>query len=306
MQVFIPSKNRAQTRRKNPIWIRLPQHGIPVTLVVEPAQFDSYHAAKTERAAQLGPHGASALTIAVLPEDDQGIGYARQYVLRSLARPTSWVIMIDDDIGALGWVCPIKKQWVPDVDPPVWFDEFFRSISETRCDPAVVVFGVTPAVVACHHVEGNEVPSPRVNGPTNVIIAFRPLDIPLSVRYDRLKMREDVDFVLQLQQLHLRSVQYRHLAFAAPSMGASGPGGMTDSYRDLNFVEEQNREFKKLWPFVVKAGRVDDSATVPDVCVNWKQIIQSGNENTTSSLLVPQEELMVLRRRAVRRRPGDE
>jgi hypothetical protein len=78
--IYVPSKNRVKGARTLQV---LQEAELPYTLVVEPQDAEQYAAAYP------------LAVLAVLPENDRGLPYARNFILK---RNSGWFWMLDDDI----------------------------------------------------------------------------------------------------------------------------------------------------------------------------------------------------------------
>lgn len=259
--IFICSKGRAQRQKSS--WKLLHAAGVPCTIVVEPNEREAYVRATK----QLRP----LVSIITLPDNNQGIGYARHCVLRRFAHAGKINIMMDDDLTGFGKLSKKSDDSVVFQASPA-SDLLAAFVSEAervqRATPSVVLFGLQHSVWCSR---SKNFSTSRNTGGCNVVIAFDPARIPLAIDY-RLDIHEDRDLALQVLSSGLEFCRFNHLSFDAPMMGKAGEGGLTPVYKNSNEVERQNNKFLSLWPSDVvqrAEGKLDNNGLAP-IKVHWR------------------------------------
>lgn len=238
--IFIPSKNRLASSTA----LLLMKAKLNFFLVVEPQEANIYRRT-------YGRH-----RIMVLPKDDQGLAYVRNFI--HAFNTKGWYWMLDDDITGF-YVSDGKKC--------------------ARTSPEIVLGGAEMILTAGHHnnigqgaLEYQQFSwSAKERFTTNsycdVAVAIDGKKTK-DLRYrDEVNLKEDRDFTLQVLNAGMISMRLRRLAFSAPKNG-SNKGGLYDVYRSGRELRVSRRMIA-LWGKnickmnIKKGGR-------PDIKINWK------------------------------------
>ena len=190
----------------------------------------------------------------VLPENDQGITYARQWILNQMRRmkyPFFW--LMDDDIMEFGKVSDgkcVREIWALD-KATEWLTKFkFSMASLQLCQFA---WSAKTQLTA--------------NRMAMQCVLFN-VERCQNINYDRnLKIREDYDISLQAiykgsGTLRLNDYYYR----IAPMKSQNG--GMSKWYNE----ETEKKEVEKLckkWPGIIEPMKKEDRY---DVKINWRKL----------------------------------
>lgn len=236
LRIIIPSRGRAGKTQTD---LLLQQAGLPFYFLVEPHEEKQYR--------KYGP------TI-TLPVSDQGIAYARNYVI-DYARQQgfTWVLMIDDDVKRIGRI-------VEDRNVNTDASELIRAFSTIkRFNPAIG--GIQYRQLAWS--SSAEITANRFCD----VVVF--LNIPkIHWRYrPEMNLKEDRDFVLQAISHGGGVVRVNKYYFDCPAVG-SNTGGLHAEYAAGKEAIAVKR-MAEAWPGVVKpivkAGR-------HDFMTNWRAL----------------------------------
>lgn len=213
------------------------------TVVVEPQEYDAY--------------AEEGWTTAVLPANDQGLAFSRQWVLDEARRKgLGWIWVLDDDITG-----------------------FFEVVSG-RCQPVdanVALAGAESIILAgdphaAHAALEYQQFAWRARQPA-VLAGY--CDVAMAVDVSRVNAyyREDAsvkldrDFTLQVMASGWPVLRVTRFAFACPSIG-SNAGGLDAVYRE---PDEEARAVQRMcdwWPGVCTPKRKPNGRA--DVRINWK------------------------------------
>lgn len=242
--ILIATKGRAG---KSATVAALLSDGLPFSLFVEPQDAAAYQEAYP---------GVSLL---ILEQDSQGIGYARQAVLEH-ARETGlpWYWMLDDDITAFYQVVKGRNVKVGArvalAGAQGLFAEFvdvaqagleYQQFAWAARRP--VVFNSYCDVAVCIHTERTR------------MIRYR----------SEVDMKEDRDFTLQVRSMGYRTARVCCYAFAAPKNG-SNAGGLFEAYASDGREANASRVMASLWPGVCRPIVKPDGRH--DVKIDWKAL----------------------------------
>lgn len=249
MKVFIPSKKRPET-------IRTPSGftdaNLP-TIVIEPQEESAYRKAGWKN-------------LLVLPKNDQGIVYVRNFILEHSIRDgfqSYW--MLDDDISSFMYYTGSKAQkcsaeealslaektmsWnVPNLaQGALEYSQFAWSqkkpiVVAGYCDVAVLMFPKKIGTI-------------RYRGFTN------PDGSPDFTKEDR-------DFTLQILSAGMLTARAAKVAFACPKNG-SNEGGMHSLYAQQGREKACSERMVKTWPGICTMKVKKDGR--PDVKIDWKR-----------------------------------
>lgn len=247
MQVMIPTKGRHHRQLK--IITEL-QDFCDITLVVEPQDVIAYQARY--------PH----LKLHVLQENDQGIPYARNAIIRMCRLTGKKTWMIDDDVTS--------------------FVRYTHSLctDDTESVLRTIHDGPQEGVIAgmCFAQSMREEPRKdltfsRMVG--NVYLLY-PEDTGIEYRED-MKIRSDITFILQHILAGHKVVKYNHLGFRVPTCGASGVGGCTSWYEDG--INDWLHKVADIFPDIVTVVPKMTGAQGMRCKINWKEVDRAFNRN---------------------------
>lgn len=239
--VFIPSKGRA-TGLKTSAHFEDKSH---VFVVVEPQDEAAYKE-------------AGHTNLLVLPKDNQGIAYVRNWILENAIKER------------------LKRYWMMD-DDITQFSEYAgakgtKITGDLACYKAekILVWGVPKLGQGAMEYtqfawsQKKEIVSP---GYCDVAVLINPALVG-NIRYrSEMNLKEDRDFTLQILASGVLTARSGKIAFAAPKNG-SNAGGLADEYAKLGREAEASKRMIKAWPGVCSDNVKNDGR--PDVKINWK------------------------------------
>lgn len=242
--IFIPSKGRADIA-SSALAISGPSTvtpAIPFTLVIEPQDEKSYRM------------NHPLANILILPKSNQGVTYARQFILdyaRSNGFQKYW--QIDDNI----------KEWRVKVDgvlhqvSPLYVMAMIEQAVEE--DTKIAIAGPDYQQLA-----GLNNKDYSVNTSVYCCVLTRS-DTGINYRPET-EMKEDVDFCLQHLSKGFKTTLFHKFTIKKPAVGGSHKGGLTDKYKSgLDALASE--KLCKLWPGIAtltkKGNRVDAK-------INWR------------------------------------
>lgn len=245
--IYIPSKGRPKSK----LFAKLPH----AFVVVEPNEAFEYQ--------KNNPDGK----FIILPENDQGVTYARQFILdHARFKQHEWFWMLDDDITAFYEVIEPKKTVKIDATEALEkAEEIITSV------PNAAQGGLEGSQFACYSTEPFTTMS-HCEG-CNLINVKRTRSI--DYRFE-LVMKEDIDFSMQILAAGFDNVRVKKICCSCPTVG-SIKGGLKELYDDRNndFIASEQilahwgSEFCRV--VTKKTGRVD-------VRVNWRKLAKLSKE----------------------------
>jgi hypothetical protein len=248
--VFIPSRGRARfasTPRA------LKGAKVPFTLVVEPQEAESYRA--------LWPDSR----VLVLPENNRGVTYVRQFILdhaRQHGIVRYW--QIDDNIPQ--WF--VKLQGQMQIVPPNYVLREMEKDAEREPRLALLATDYQQfAALASKDATQNTRTYCCVLTRSDTGIDYRP----------EVEMKEDVDFCMQHVARGWQTRLFHKFAMAKPPMGKTKSGGLVDKYK-LGKDSEAARRLCRLWPEVATLIQKGERW---DAKINWAALSASA-ENVSS------------------------
>ncbi|PHR92003.1 MAG: hypothetical protein COA69_09565 [Robiginitomaculum sp.] len=238
MKIFIPTKGRAIRERKKRTWDHLHDEGLECTLVIEPQDVKRYE-------------GEGDLL--VMPENDRGIAYARQFILDQMVEP-SWVL--DDDLSSCG------ESKVGGIKPA----SFLRVLNMFESDQfSEDVFITGPSYV--QSVRKHDQRHWKFNRCCSVFYKIFPDAVKVPYDVDQ-KLMQDLKFVMQNVLAGKVSVMSRHALFRTATMNSEG-GGNEEFYGADGLAESMGRRFMDDVPFCHWVHR--DNGTVR-MAVDWRSV----------------------------------
>jgi hypothetical protein len=242
--ICIASKGRAGESKTIS---RLIEERVPFHMFIEPDEHAKYRTAYEGCEVTWFMH--------VLPENDRGISFVRQFILDyARAQDWPWFWMMDDDIGqtyqVVGGRC-LKLSMKQTLEQA-------EDVITTRPDVAMGSLEYQQyAWSAKKPVKYNSYCDVAVliNVERTKFISYRP------------DCKEDRDFVLQALAIGFRSMRTCWLAFSAPKNG-SNKGGLHDAYK-AGLENHWSQRMVELWPGVCHLHTKADGR--PDVKIDWKQ-----------------------------------
>lgn len=243
LPIYVPTKGRADRLRTLRLLL---DDGLAFRAVVEPQDAAAYRAA-----------GVPPERLAVLPDNDQGLAAARNWVLAdALSRGLGWFWMLDDDITRFGTVAAGR---------------FTAAAPSVVLAGAQAVFADRPALAqAALEYQQFAWRAKRpwvVNSYCDVAVAIH------AQRCRRLRFCADVtlkldrDFTLQVLAAGYDVVRTTRWAFDCPANG-SNPGGLQPLYRQPHHEAAACQRMVARWGPEVCRHVVKPSGR-HDVRIDW-------------------------------------
>jgi len=239
--IFVTSKGRPGA----PTLKLLTEEGIPFSVLVEPQDEKRYEAA-------LGGNK----NIVVLPQNDRGLSYARQFAL-GLARERreGWYWMLDDDILHF-YETRQKKTAIISVA------EAFRRAEE--------YVAASLGIIALEYRRYAWNARPRQVSRNSYCDVAVLINASTSANYRPARyLKVDRDFTLQVLSAGRDTLRLRDVSFSVPANG-SNKGGLFDTYA-TGIEERELRDFAAHWPGIVTFHKKPNGR--PHTKIDW-QIFQ--------------------------------
>lgn len=249
--VYVPSRGRPQSST-----LRLLRRcGVPHFAVVEPFELEKYQEAACVACDECDEEMSSYSEWVVLPQNDQGIAYVRNFVKShaTAISPSSWYWMLDDDILATFIFENGKSVKTPIGEVLVQAQRVISRFGQLVGQGALEYNQLAWCAKQDHAI-----------GYCDVAVCIHTERTRELCYRQQVELKEDRDFTLQVLHQGLLSIRATRCAFAAPKNG-SNKGGLYEVYR-AHREEQASRRMEALWPGVCsfhhKKGR-------PDVKINW-------------------------------------
>jgi hypothetical protein len=239
VRIYIPTKGRADSQSTAKL---LNEAGLSYVFVIEPQEAYLFENKNT----------------LVLPDNDKGIQYVRNYILNH-ARQTGieWLIMIDDDIRGFGVVknhrCINKGATV--------INEFISMIKEL---PANIVL----ATINYRQFAWRSNKAYTIDSLVEVFTAINVKRLPNNISYNSNVLPEDRDFLLQVLISGNHSVCFNDYWFSCPKTG-SNKGGLYDTYKNGTMIKGIEN-LKTKWEDMINLQLRKDNTV--NVKINRKKI----------------------------------
>ena len=237
IKIFIPTKGRLDDERTYNI---LKEIGLNPILVIEPQEI--------EKAVEMG------YNFIVLPENNKGISYSRNYILKEAKElGFEYICMIDDDISQFGYI--VDKKRIKDNKAFLTaLDNFieFKTCGTMQynqfawCQPKPIVYN-----------RGLEV----------VWFLYMPLLQDAIIPDDTI---EDRDFSLELILKHnVKTFRLNHLYFSVPSIGTNKDGIDTTTRGEKQ--DYWSRKMQDKWGTNIISLIKKTNGWI-NIKINWKYI----------------------------------
>jgi len=227
LKVFVPSKNRPNTK----IVERWASAGITPLIFVEPQDAEAYE----------------GLPIEVLPENNQGLVYSRNYILNyARENGVEWFCMCDDDIVNFGEV-KAGKTWLRDA----------RVVLKVWDIAQKYDFALTG--LAYRQYAWSEKKPVRINTKLPECCVMMQTE-KIQHNYRKLELKHDRDFAMQSIRDRGTVAVFNRYCIQVPNIG-SNAGGLHEIYHDDTKYAQACRNFVDLWPqysrIIKRKGRFD-------------------------------------------------
>lgn len=236
VKIFVPTKNRWDKQKTYEI---LKSIGLNPILVIEP-QEEVF---------------AKKYNYILLPENDRGIAYSRNYILDySRKNEYDYIAMVDDDIYSF-----YKKN---EEGKLLKNDNVFIEVLNIFIENKFSLCGME-----FRHIAWCQNEKITFNHSIHACMMFYLPSIPLDIRFDS-KSKEDKDLAIQLIKAGCKTVKLNDYAFSTPVMGTNA-GGLHDWYTSQEDRKASEYMLEKWGRNIItlkdKGGRID-------AMVNWKNI----------------------------------
>lgn len=235
IKIFIPTKGRADKQKTYKILTDL---NLEPVLVIEPQEEKQYE----------------KYTHILLPKNNQGIAYSRNYILDYSRRNNfDYVVMIDDDVNGF-YIKDSSGKLVKDNKGFLTALNKFLSY-KGYCGLEYHQFAW------CQDCEFT------YNRSVEVCLMIYVPDIPENIRFDS-ESKEDKDFAIQIIKSGRRTMKMNNISFSVPKIGTN-TGGLNDWYKSQGDKKASEYMLRKWGENIItlkdKGGRID-------AMVNWKNI----------------------------------
>jgi hypothetical protein len=240
--IYVPSKGRPDSFTMQ----LLEKHLIPYTAVLEPQDGFAYRAFSPKYCVQ-----------EILPENDKGIAYVRNYIL-NLTRGFGhkWFWMLDDDIKGFFLTRDGKTVKSDPKEVLLEAQRVFTNIGKYLGQGALEYQQFAWSAKKDHVLNSYCDVAVCINVENTQWVGYRP----------EMELKEDRDFTLQILKAGFLTARASKCSFSAPKNG-SNKGGLYDAYRSNREAAASQRMVKE-WPKVCTLNTKKDGR--PDVKINWK------------------------------------
>jgi len=243
--IFIPSKNRPDSKLvKLIVEQKLPLEDFYI--VVEHQNLAEYETLNPE------------LSYIILPENDQGISYVRNYIKEFATNSGyEWFWMIDDDVDAF-YKTVGKKNVKVSIDEALngAFDIFTRN---SQCGQASIEY---------QQYAWSATKPYALNSYCDVCVCIN-TKATKTVKYrPYVSLKEDRDFTLQVLSNGYDTMRVQRYSFSAPKNG-SNKGGLSDVYAKQGREQTASERMVELWGSDICTLNIKSDGR-PDVKINWR------------------------------------
>jgi glycosyltransferase involved in cell wall biosynthesis len=243
MICFIPSKGRPKTKT----YKLFEDVGIKVFHFIEPNELLSY----------------DVPNIVSIQQNNQGIGYVRNFMLNYAKQNNfEWVLICDDDVTSFG----IYNGKTVKKDASIWFD-----ILQKAQKLPFELIGINYTQHAWH-----EKTSYSINKKfAEVCVLMNIKKITWNYRPE-FNLKEDRDFALQTIKNGYGILRFNHYWFSCPDVGTNN-GGLQDLYKAKRDEEAAKKMCYEWHPFVTlhkKNDRVDMKTDIKSLATHYKKTIK--------------------------------
>lgn len=244
--IYIVSKGRPTGKT----FKLLKEDNLKFTVVIEMQDYAEYK-----------KHMPNAMYV-ILPEQDKGVAYARNFALdQANIMSYDWIWLLDDDINV-----------------------FYKTINNknVRRTPQEALFGAQKIIdkfpncleasLEYQQFAWSAAKPYTLNTRCDVVVALRICKMSSIRCSEDLRFKVDRDLTLKILNRGYQTLRINAFSFAAPKNG-SNKGGLYDEYHTDGVEEAASLAMVKKWPGVCKFNRKKDGR--PDVKINWR--LFSGN-----------------------------
>jgi len=242
--IYIPTKGRSEKCITADLFN---EHLWSVNLVVEPQEWYQYHKKYQD-----------LHNIIVLPENDLGITYVRNYIKKHAIDnvPQKFFWMMDDDVK---FHEVINKKVKPAKD----LNFLDKITNEGNTKYAQIGFEYQQ-FAWCQEKEFSE------NSYCDVAVAIN-LQLTKNIWYDEdVQLKEDRDFTMQCIQSGNKTIRYNTFCISCPTNG-SNEGGLKQIYQQSGRELQACENMRNKWGENICNIQIKDSGRT-DLKIHWKNI----------------------------------
>jgi hypothetical protein len=253
LPIFVPSKGRPNSTTLK----LLAESELPFRAIVEPQDYEAYYPLWGR------DH------VEVLPENDQGLPYVRNWILNTAAEEDiGWYWMFDDDITAFGMVQSGKVQ-----------KRKARVVLKDSELSFMASEGYGQIGLEYQQFAWSATKPYAYNSYCDVAVAIHAQRVKAAgLRFRDIDLKLDRDFTLQVITAGLGVARLAQRCFAAPKNG-SNKGGLKDKYDEPGREAAMSKRMMEMWPGICtvqvkKDGRVDAK-------INWREAVAQAKNHAT-------------------------
>lgn len=242
--IFIPSKGRPECKTAE----FLKKEGIPFKIIIEPQDIPEYRR-----------WGKKNLLL--LPENDKGIAYTRNFVLKHCKRKhIDWCWVMDDDLTSFFKTVANRnvkctwKQVREHIEPQLKKSNRFGQASLEYSQYAWSSNG-----------------KPKINSYNDCFVALKTsLFRKHEITWDEsFALKSDRDISIQLIMKGLNNVRFTKFSFGTPENG-SNKGGLHGVYEKKSIERLMSFKLEEKWGHDIVSVEVKKGGRI-DAIVNWKK-----------------------------------
>ena len=191
----------------------------------------------------------------ILPKNDQGIAYVRQFILELCKDKNTWYWTIDDDITQFYKTVNNRNQ-KSDMESALSFAESAlaktkRNIGQMSLDYQQMAWSSKKPI--------------HWNRRCDVCVLINP-KVPARYRKE-VELKEDRDFTLQVLAAGYSTGLVSAYSIACPAIGMK-PGGLQPLYQKQGKLNQSVKRMCELWPGICTSIIKKDGS--PDAKIDWK------------------------------------
>ena len=233
--VYVPSKGRPNSSTA----ALLDASGVNFSLVVEPSERATY---------------GGKWPVLVLPENDKGIAYVRNWILTN--HTAGWYWMLDDDITSFCKTEQARNKKISASEALEGAGAYFLSDSS-----------IGQASLEYQQFAWSAKKPVKHNGYCDVAVCINKDRVRMLKYRHEVNLKEDRDFTLQVLASGMRTARVCRYSFAAPKNG-SNTGGLHGEYSRAGREQAASFLMCQMWPGICTPVTKTDGRK--DVKINWR------------------------------------
>lgn len=236
--IYVPSKNRITGAKTLKL---LQDSGLPYTLVVEPQDEQGY--------AEAFPQAE----LVVLPENDRGLPYVRNFILK---RNTGWFWMLDDDIDGFYERVGTRMERIPAATALGMAENIIRKVPQAA-----------QGALEYSQYAWSTKRNYALNSYCDVCVLIDAAKTFFHTFQEEATLKLDREFTLQLLNAGHFTVRVQRYAFSCPKNG-SNAGGLKPLYDTVQAEHQAVDWMVSRYPGLVTAVTKNDGRY--DAKINWQ------------------------------------